>query len=651
MCGIAGILQTFPRTEAGLPLADGGRVSPAQAMESMLRRLGHRGPDDEGVASVSAEGRALFGHTRLAILDLSPAGHQPMQDPGTGNWITYNGEVYNFREVLAGLKAEGPGLTTRSQTDTEVILKAYARLGHGCLERLRGMFAFGIWDPGKGGLFLARDRLGIKPLYYYAGNGFFLFASEVRALLASGLVPRRLDPETLLHYLAYQSAPAPRTLIQEVRMLLPGHWLTVDRQGKVSEGCYWDILKNASLEAAAASASESRRRVRELLEEAVALHQVSDVPMGAFLSGGIDSSAIVALMRQVGQAPRTFTVAFSEKSFDEARHARQVADRFCAEHTEVHLTEGELLEQLPDSLAALDQPSGDGVNTYVISRAVRGAGIKAALSGLGGDELFGGYPSFARLKRAAGYLRLWGRAPAFLKALAAKSVVVLGGRSPSAAKAAALLQSDGTLAALFPVTRHVLSPFQSRTLLEEPWLRLMDEVQDPYVGMLRDAFAAAPGAGLLARISYAEGRTYMQDVLLRDTDQMSMAHTLEVRVPLLDHRLVEYAMGLPDSHRQPNGTPKRLLVESLDGLLPEEVAQRPKKGFTLPFEPWMRSALRQFCQERLGPGRLGGRGIFRPERLTELWQGFLAGRRESTWSRLWVLVVLEEWLQRNGVEA
>ncbi|MBI3016263.1 MAG: asparagine synthase (glutamine-hydrolyzing), partial [Candidatus Tectomicrobia bacterium] len=592
----------------------------------------------------------FLGSTRLAILDLSANGHQPMPDPATGNWISFNGEIYNFRELLAELKIADPRLTTRSQTDTEVILKAYARWGRDCVRRLRGMFAFALWDQGRQELFLARDRLGIKPLYYYDHEGTFLFASEVRAILASGLVLRRLDPVGVWGYLAYQSVPAPRTLIQGIRVLPPGSWMTVDSQGTITGGRYWDLLEDASPDARSATREECRRRVRDLLREAISIHLVSDVPLGIFLSGGIDSSTVVALMCELGQVPRTFSVIFREQAYNEARHAQQVASRFHTDHVEILLGEQDLLTQLPEALAAMDQPTGDGVNTYVISRAVRSAGLTVALSGLGGDEFFGGYPSFRRLSKVGGLLRLWGRTPRAFRSLAGWMVEALGRSSVTAIKLASLVKSDGTLDATFPVTRQVFSDRERHALLENGWISEGDGTRDSYVQLLKEAYDRAPESELFSRVSYGEARTYMHDVLLRDTDQMSMAHALEVRVPLLDHKLVEYVMGLPDAHKRPNGTPKRLLVESLDGLLPKEIVRRPKQGFTLPFEPWMRGDFRGFCEERLGPERLGGRGLFRPERLQSLWQDFLAGRRHVSWARLWLLVALEEWLERNGVE-
>jgi asparagine synthase (glutamine-hydrolysing) len=490
--------------------------------------------------------------------------------------------------------------------------------------------------------------LGIKPLYYYAKEGVFVFASEVRALLASGLVPRRLDPVGLEEYLAYQSLPAPRTLIKDVSAMPPGAWIVVDRHGQLSHGQYWDLLEHAAPHADDISPAQSQRRVAELLRESVELHLVSDVPVGAFLSGGIDSSAVVGLMREAGHLPHTFSVAFSEREYDETHHARSVAARFRAEHTEILLREQDLLAQLPQALGAMDQPTGDGVNTYVVSRAVRAAGITVALSGLGGDELFAGYPSFARLSRSAQFFRTWGRAPEPVRALAAHTVRTLGRSSVGAAKTAAMLAGSGNLADLYPVTRQVLSSGQRRDLLTTGWSRALDEHLDPYVQLLEAAYRDSPRAGVLASISYAEGRTYMHDVLLRDTDQMSMAHALEVRVPLLDHVLVEYVMGLPDAHKQPRGTPKRLLVDSLDGLLPDGIVHRPKQGFSLPFDVWMRDPLRRFCEDRLGSNGLGRREFFQPQAVRALWSAFLARRPEATWSRLWVLVVLEDWLERNG---
>ncbi len=634
MCGIAGLVK-FENNGFDL-----GAVA-----ARVLPHLNHRGPDDRGLLVLS-EGRCALIHTRLSILDLSPAGHQPMATPDGRYWITYNGEIYNFRELRQQLLDHGEQFA--SQSDTEIILKLYARDGAACLAHLRGMFAFAIWDDTRQELFVARDRLGIKPLYYYAQNGQFLFASEVRALLATELVPRRLDAVALSEYLAYQSVPAPRTLIEGVRLLPPGSWLKVAADGRVTETRYWDALAAAESVEPGQSYETSKRRVNELLHEAVALHLVSDVPVGAFLSGGIDSTAIVALMRAAGQQPHTFSIVFDEHAFDEAHYARLAATAVRAEHTEIRLDDQRLLAELPAALQAMDQPTGDGINSYVVSQAVRAAGVKVALSGLGGDELFGGYPSFARLGKLKRYLRLWGNLPAALRQTVGQTTEFLRGASIAAAKTSALLASDGQLATIYPLIRQVLSPAQRQSLLTEQFLQRGLGEADPYQPMLHAAFAGSH-AGFISQISYAEARTYMHDVLLRDTDQMSMAHALEVRVPLLDHKLVEYVLGLPDEHKISNGTPKRLLVESLGKLLPPEIVHRPKRGFTLPFDVWMRGELRAYCETRLAPDRIGARRIFQSAQVTRLWQRFLERRPDVSWSRLWVLVTLEEWLERHQI--
>lgn len=627
MCGIAGVLQP-----------DGAAPGPRAATEAMVSHLGHRGPDGSGVY-VDTRAAVALGHTRLAILDLSEAGRQPMASADGRLWITFNGEIYNYQRLRHELSGDaGPW---RSRTDTEVILRAYARWGRACVQHLRGMFAFAIWDADRRELFLARDRLGIKPVYYCAAQGAFVFASEVRALLASGRAPRRLDQAGVSEYLAYQGVPAPRTLLEDVRALPPGSWLSVDAAGRITHQRYWDLLGDAWPEAAADSPTERRRRLGELLRASIARHLVSDVPVGVFLSGGIDSSALAGLVREAGQVPRTFCVAFEERAYDEAPYASQIAARFGAEHTEIRLKEQDVLDQLLQALDAMDQPTGDGVNTYVVARAVRAAGLKVALSGLGGDELFGGYPSFARLGRAVRLGEAWGRLPDAPRRLAGWGVRALGRGSIRADKLASVLEGDGSLAAVFPLTRQVFSTRQRRMLLGD------HDLSDPYTRLLRESFASNPWAEPLARIAYAEARTYMHDLLLRDTDQMSMAHGLEVRVPLLDHELAAYAMGLPDADRHPNGTPKRLLVESLAGLLPEPVVRRPKRGFVLPFDSWLRGPLADFGERRLR--RLGERGLFRPGTVDRVWCSFRAGGHDVSWSRIWTLIALDHWLDQHDL--
>ena len=473
------------------------------------------------------------------------------------------------------------------------------------------------------------------------------FASEIRSLLQARCVPRHLDRQSLAHYLAYQTVPTPRTLVANVDLLEPGHVAVLSADGRWRDQAYWDPLRSASVPPR--TSDEARRRVSDLLLESTALHLVSDVPVGVFLSGGIDSSALVALMRHAGVAARTFAVVSPGTPQDEGPFARAIAQRYGAEHTEIAIPASELRDEMLASVTEVDHPSGDGFNTFVVSRAVRRAGIKVALSGLGGDELFGGYPSFRRLRRLQPYAGLWRRSPAALRGAAARAVRSVGGSSIGVEKAAAVLESDGSVAQAYPVLRRLFSPSQQRALLGSD--REPDASADPYVRLLESVAAEHADADWMALTSFAEIRTYMHDVLLRDTDQMSMAHGLEVRVPLLDHRLVEYVLGVPESFKAARGTPKRLLVESLPEPLPSECVHRPKRGFVLPFDGWMRGELRAYCESRLGPDGLAGRGILRPDGIDRIWRAFLAGQPGVTWSRPWTLVALEAWMSANGMSA
>ena len=640
MCGIAGGLfwgRHASRDEA------------RDVVRAMTFALTHRGPDGDGIwvrDELTAGGPIVaLGHRRLAIIDLTDDAAQPMAaGPGV---ITYNGELYNFASLAAGLQADGERF--RSKSDTEVLLRGYLRDGPGFLNRVRGMFAFGLWDQRHARLTLARDRFGIKPLYYFEGPDCFLFASEIRSLLASERVPRQLDRAALWQYLGYQAVSPPRTLVSGVRALPPGHRLDV-RHGRAAQAVrYWDLMADrASSEGDAAPAA---RRVRELLSESVAAHLVSDVPVGVFLSGGIDSSAIALLMAEQGAHPVTFSVAMGDPAFDERQHARLVANACGADHEEIEISPEEISDALPEALGRMDHPSGDGINTFVISEVVRKRGLKVALSGLGADELFGGYPSFRRIPDAERWLDRWGHTPAPVRKAAARIVGSLDPIARAAAKTSAVLETDGSLARVWPVTRQLLTESERTKLLNHD-TSTSDSAFDPYVQILEDAFTAAPESDLMARISYAEARTYMHDVLLSDTDQMSMAHGLEVRVPFVDHELASYVMGLPQAvkHR-PGDTPKPLLVEAVGDLLPDSIVRRPKQGFTLPFPVWMRTTLRDFCEERLGPSGLGRRPEFRGRAVAALWQNWMNRPSDHRWSRLWTLVVLETWLSQHEIES
>jgi asparagine synthase (glutamine-hydrolysing) len=441
------------------------------------------------------------------------------------------------------------------------------------------------------------------------------------------------------------------TLIHGVRMLEPGHELRASSRGDVRVRRYWSLLDARDRGDAAPDAATVESAAAEVgarLEAAVRSHLVSDVPVGVFLSGGIDSGALVSVLRALDVRPQTFTVGLEGQAADESDDARLVARHFGTDHVEVPLREDDILDMLPSVLSGTDHPSGDGVNTFVVSAAVRARGVKVALSGLGGDELFGGYASFERLTRTLPAARQITRSPAVFRKAAANALRAAGRGAVSANKAAAVLEGDGTLESMWPVTRQVFAADARRRLLSDSVLD-GGEFADGYRTLLAEAYRSAGRMPLWSRISFAEARTYMHDVLLRDTDQMSMAHALEVRVPLLDHHLASYVMSLPDAAKREAGSPKTLLVRSLTRPLPPEIVRRPKRGFALPFDTWMRGALRPVCEGNLGPNGLDGRGLLKPGSAQALWRQFLNRAPGVTWSRVWILVALNAWLDRNHV--
>jgi asparagine synthase (glutamine-hydrolysing) len=642
MCGIVGIV------------ARNSSVAP-DVLERATRSLAHRGPDDSGTIiireTVPEPLEVGLGNRRLAILDLSPLGHQPMQDPETGNWITYNGEIYNFREVREKLRQ--PGVTFRSHSDTEVLLKAYGRWGEGCLNELRGMFAFAIWDAKRHRLFLARDPMGIKPLYYSSSGECFLFASEVRTLLGTGLVPRRLDRAGLVNYLTFGSLYDPITLIEGISALRPGHYLIWEK-GSVRDVMYWDLAPHGEKKRAAAKneqATDSERKhlVEDLhaeLDKAVCSQMVSDVPVGVFLSGGIDSSSLVGILSRAGAPVNTFSIIFREEAFSEAEYARAVARAFGTDHQEILVSQNDVLDAIPHALQAMDQPTIDGLNTYLIARQTRAAGIKVALSGLGGDELFAGCSSFHAVPRMEHFARSWKYLPSPARWTVAAAFALLTSKTDQNRKLAELLRADGRL--LHPY-------FLSRMLFTARWRESLLISRDDQARLradagLEDSLSRARSLDPINRISYLESRCYMLNTLLRDSDVMSMAHGLELRVPLIDHRLAEKLFAFPGAWKLSSRTPKPLLVGALHGVLPDQVVHRPKRGFTLPFEHWLREELRAGVEETLRKTAEGPLvTLLEPKAVQKVWKDFLRGR--TSWSRPWSLYVLQRWCELNSVTA
>lgn len=634
MCGIAGIIgNQVPEIRDRL-----GRMNHAQA---------HRGPDDEGLALWCArdgEPVAGFAHRRLSIIDLSVAGHQPMSTPDGGRFsIIFNGEIYNYRTLRKELEIEG--VQFQSHSDTEVLLQLYARRGTECLRWLRGMFAFAVRNNDNGEVFIARDQLGIKPLYYYQTEKLFLFASEVRSLLSSGLVPRRLSRSGLMSYLQNGSVASPDTIIDGIRTLMPGHYMIVkphtDSSIEVEDVSYTDDWLENATAPPGLDREAAVEALREALKESVRLHLESDVPLGPFLSGGIDSSAIVALMNQVtSNRPKTFSVVFAEKKFTEAHFARQVASKFDTEHHEIHLGEQQLIDMLPAAIGAEDQPTMDGINTYVVSKAVKDAGITVALSGIGGDELFAGYPTFRR----ALHLQSVARLPRSLRRGVASFGERVWNSSVQKRKLWQLLASEGSPAATCEVSRQ-LFPFDEVNSLINSKARFARASN----GNHSETLALDPEDDAVNAVSVCELRGYMANTLLRDTDSMSMAHSLEVRVPFVDVEVVRLALSFPGAWKLNGGRPKPLLQDALGDLLPPEVTHRPKMGFTLPFEEWMRSRLYDGIENTFADESQFEAIGLQPKAVREVWRRFVRAPQHVGWSRPWALYVLGRWCEQHQV--
>ncbi|HXJ17580.1 MAG TPA: asparagine synthase (glutamine-hydrolyzing) [Candidatus Polarisedimenticolia bacterium] len=642
MCGICGIV--------GIESAGKSETVVRRMMAAMV----HRGPDESGFFAASP---VAIGMRRLSILDL-PGGSQPIWNERGTLAVVFNGEIYNFRELRRELEAAGHRFRTRS--DTEVVVHAYEEWGRQCVERLNGMFAFAVVETPQGRdgqpecIFLARDRLGIKPLYYAVIDGTLVFASEVRALLASGYVPSRLSHRSISAYLLFGAVCEPRTLIEGVASLPPGHSMSIAVSAPVrlpEPAPYWHPEFDAPRKTMTTRISGDQaylpvQRVRSLLEDAVATHLVADVPVGVFLSSGLDSTTLAALASRVRSGIHTFTVAFPDSEFSEAEKARRTARCLGTEHSELTLSDAEMVARLDEAVAAFDQPSMDGINTYFVSWAARQAGLKVALSGLGSDELFGGYTSFRATSTVARIGSVARLVPQRLRSLAASGAVRASGPTFSRdrwRKASAAWFEPGVLPHPYFFTRLLFPPQAIITGLRgdsaasdsPPWQQWLSE--SARQARLMDRFTA---------VSWLELRSYLLNMLLRDTDAMSMRHSLEVRVPFLDSPLVEYVLSLPESVKRRSSRPKALLIAALGDLLPEEIVAQKKRTFTFPWENWLRGPLGQ----RVAAGLTDWSPILQSHLdggfAVEVWNDFLKGR--TTWSRPWSLYVLNEWVKHNA---
>ncbi len=633
MCGIAAIIGHFPAPQI------------ANDLRRMLDAERHRGPDDEGTSVIEAgEAKVALGNRRLAILDVSPLGHQPMANSDTGDVLVYNGEIYNSPELRSQLEVEG--FRFRGRSDTEVLLNGYQYWGVDVLKRLKGMFAFALWDNNKRQLILARDHLGIKPLYYSVlpGKGL-VCASEIRALLSSGLVSGDVSRAGLAGYLAYGAVQEPLTILRGVFSLPAASWMAVNTYGEIKDrGTYWQIPQPDET-AANLPAAELIAQGRSLLKSAVKRHLLSDVPVGVFLSSGLDSTAVLKLAHEVSSTRlHAFTVSTPDApEIDEAPFAKQSIQGLDISHHVCPVDAKKALEWAGDSMNCMDQPSMDGLNTYIVSRAVREAGIKVALSGQGGDEIFGGYPSFRQVP-------MWFKRLTWLRRIPGPVQNALVGLGKARMNGVARGKVDDIsrngigLSGLYFQFRRLLSDQTIAGLgLNPKELDLTPTYHDRNLNFQEQVGAVDPTA-MIARL---ESVFYLGNTLLRDGDVFGMANSLEIRVPMLDRDLAEWAFSLPGDVLLPKGAPNKFLLRQICADLYTDAQSRQSKlGFNLPFAKWLQGPLRDVMDECLGDVKASG--LLNPSGVDKVREAFFSEPESSAWSRIWALVTLGQWLKTNN---
>ena len=632
MCGIAGFID-LTASSPGEDLAGA-----ATAMADAIR---HRGPDSGGVWHDAAAGAAL-AFRRLAIIDLAETGNQPMTSANGRFVITFNGEIYNFRD----LAAEIADVAWRGHSDTEIMLEHFARSGFvATLKRLNGMFAIALFDRETRELWLARDRLGIKPLYHGRDGNRFYWGSELKAIVAHPGFAGKVDREAIAAYLAFNHVPAPRTIYRGIAKLKPGHWLRLAPDGTVSEGRYWDLGEVAARPKARLDEAEAVRALTDLLGDAVARQLVADVPVGVLLSGGLDSSSVAALAARTSSRPvRTFTIGFAEAGYDEASHAAAVARHLGTDHTELKLSADDARALIPALADWYDEPFADSsaLPTYLVSRLARES-VTVALSGDGGDEGFFGYNRHRVLADLA------------------RRIDPLPGMVRQGLAAGLRFAGPGTFDALFRLVPEGRRPRMAgdkamklaRALAAEGDARYLDVVghwrpEDGIVPGLAGSWtppAGAPAGDVSARTAYFDTLGYLPDDILTKVDRASMAVSLEARVPLLDHRVIEFAWSLPTGMKIRDGKGKWLLRQMLHAHVPRELVERPKAGFAVPLDAWLKGPLRDWAETLLAPARLSARGFVDPAAVGRVWQAFLAGRNARS-EAIWSVLMLEAWAER-----
>jgi asparagine synthase (glutamine-hydrolysing) len=633
MCGIAGIFNY------------GSAPADERAIACRMRdAMTHRGPNDSGLYQ-SQDRRIVLAHRRLSIVDLSPAGHQPMPNEDETVWITFNGEIYNQQEQRAMLLAKGHTFTSKS--DTEVIVHAYEEFGSSCVARLDGMFAFALWDAARRELLVARDRLGKKPLYYTNAGGRFMFASEIKALLQHPDVARDIDPAALDCFLTFSNTPAPLTMFRNIFKLPAAHLLRCRADGTVRTERYWSPLDGGDWPAK--NGRESVERVRELIERSVAKRLMSDVPIGAFLSGGLDSSTNVALMSRMATGPlRTFSIGFEgfgeAENFHDLPFARKVAREFGCQHEETTITAEDCRRSVPQLVLQQDEPIGDPacLPMYFVARAAKQRGVTVVLVGEGSDEVFGGYPDMTRLidSHDRKWRRLCGLPAAARQGLyhGARATGMDDGRADVLRRLAAgepfywgldIVFSDLEKRRLYRPGRAPGQGSSAATVVS---------------GYYAELSQCRPNADFLQQMSYVELSNRLPELLLMRVDKLSMAHSLEARAPFLDHELVSYALSLPQGAKIAGGETKRVLKEAVGGMLPAEIVHRPKQGFRVPLADWLAGPLSTWAEERLFSRKARELDVLDFGYIEHLWHRHRSGRADQSFD-LWCLINLFSWYE------
>lgn len=602
MCGINGIINHRDKLFA------------EKTVNSMNTSMKHRGPDDDGVL---VNEHIAFGHRRLSIIDLSKLGHQPMSSNDNSVTTVFNGEIYNYKSLKKQLD-----YPFKSNTDTEVIIAAYLKWGIDFIHKLDGMFAIALFDHQINTTYLIRDRLGVKPLYYFIKeNTTCVFASEIRSIIDTGIVSRTLNHKALTDYLTFQTTTSEQTLIEGILSLEPGSYLKIS-ENSIEKNQYWNIKKkNKSND----SYNSATLKIKDLLYESVQKRLESDVPLAAFLSGGIDSSAIVGIMSDIGVKANTFNINFDESEFSESKYATLIAKKFNTNHTEVLIKQNEFIQLVPEAVMKMDVPSSDGVNTYAVSKATKDAGITVALSGVGSDEWFAGYPVFNFIHENKN--KKYKSIPLWIRKYINFTYKKLKNNDN---KKLELLSSDLQNDKSYLAFRKLFTSHQINKLLNK-------KVDTVFIENIEN----------ISDLSIAEWQYYLSPLLLRDADQMSMATALEIREPFLDYQLVEYILGLPDQYKFGN-SPKQLLVDSLQGLLPNEIINRPKMGFVLPYAKWMKNELKEFVDS--GLNALKDNNHFNPNYINWLSESYFNNKNDIKWNMIWNLTVLGHWLKQNGIK-